>query len=54
VLAPIAAGDGTPRHDPQRLAAAFQQVLGDVPAVVDPAAGSVHDGGQEAGVRQWR
>jgi len=54
VLAPIAAGDGTPRHDPQRLAAAFQQVLGEVPAVVDPTAGSVHDGGQEAGVRQWR
>ncbi|HEY6746380.1 MAG TPA: 2-phospho-L-lactate transferase CofD family protein, partial [Mycobacteriales bacterium] len=51
VLAPIAAGDGTPRHDPQRLAAAYQQVLGNIPAVT---AGSVHDGGQEAGVRQWR
>jgi uncharacterized cofD-like protein len=54
VLAPIAAGDGTPRHDPQRLAAAFAQVLGQDPAAVDRTAGSVHDGGQESGVRQWR
>jgi uncharacterized cofD-like protein len=54
VLAPIAAGDGTPRHDPRRLAAAFAQVLGEDPAAVDRAAGLVHDGGQEAGVRQWR
>ena len=54
VLAPIAAGDGTPRHDPSRLAAAFTQVLGGDPAAVDRTAGLVHDGGQEAGVRQWR
>ncbi|MDQ6650714.1 MAG: uridine diphosphate-N-acetylglucosamine-binding protein YvcK [Actinomycetota bacterium] len=28
VLAPVAAGDGTPRHDPARLAAAYADVLG--------------------------
>ncbi len=28
VLAPVAAGDGTPRHDPERLAAAYLEVLG--------------------------
>jgi uncharacterized cofD-like protein len=28
VLAPVAAGDGTPRHDPSRLAAAFGQAIG--------------------------
>lgn len=27
VFAPIALGDGTPRHDPERLAIAFQQIL---------------------------
>ncbi len=27
VLAPVARGDGTPRHDPTRLAAAFEQIL---------------------------
>ncbi|MBI3688700.1 MAG: hypothetical protein HY241_15445 [Actinobacteria bacterium] len=31
VLEPVAAGDGTPRHDPARLAAAFARVFnGDV------------------------
>jgi uncharacterized cofD-like protein len=28
VLAPVAAGDGTPRHDPDRLAVAFRQAIG--------------------------
>jgi uncharacterized cofD-like protein len=54
VLAPVAAGDGTARHDPVRLAAALRQVLEQVPEVVEQAAGRVHDGGREAGVRQWR
>jgi uncharacterized cofD-like protein len=54
VLAPVAAGDGTARHDPERLAAAYQQVLGEFSSVVDQAAGSVLDGGRKAGVRQWR
>ena len=49
VLAPVAAGDGTARHDPVRLAEAFRQVLG-TPA----AAGGRDDGGMEAGFRQWR
>jgi uncharacterized cofD-like protein len=53
VLAPVAAGDGTPRHDPERLAAAYRQVLEELPAVVEQA-GRVSDGGREAGVRQWR
>ena len=49
VLAPVAAGDGTARHDPARLAEAFRLVLG------SPAgAGGRDDGGMEAGVRQWR
>jgi uncharacterized cofD-like protein len=54
VLAPVAAGDGTARHDPERLALAYQQVLGEFPAVVEQTAGFVHDGGRKAGVRQWR
>jgi uncharacterized cofD-like protein len=29
VLAPVAAGDGTPRHDPERLAVAFRRAVGD-------------------------
>ena len=49
VLAPVAAGDGTARHDPARLAEAYRQVLGDL-----APAGVVDDGGREAGVRQWR
>jgi uncharacterized cofD-like protein len=28
VLAPVSAGDGTPRHDPDRLAVAFRQAIG--------------------------
>jgi uncharacterized cofD-like protein len=54
VLAPVAAGDGTARHDPGRLAAAYGTVLEELPAVVEQAAGSVSDGGREAGIRQWR
>jgi uncharacterized cofD-like protein len=54
VLAPVAAGDGTPRHDPERLAMAYQQVLGTFTAATEQAAGSVHDGGRKTGVRQWR
>ena len=50
VLAPVATGDGTPRHDPGRLAAAYRQVLDGGPAL----AGVVDDGGQEAGRRRWR
>jgi hypothetical protein len=34
VLAPVAAGDGTARHDPARLAAAYGTVLEELPAVV--------------------
>ena len=54
VLAPVAAGDGTARHDPERLAAAYRQVLEELPVVVDQAAARVSDGGREAGIRQWR
>ena len=54
VLAPVAAGDGTARHDPGRLAAAYGTVLEELPAVVEQAAGRVSDGGREAGIRQWR
>jgi uncharacterized cofD-like protein len=54
VLAPVAAGDGTARHDPERLAAAYRQVLGEFSTVVEKAVGSVLDGGRKAGVRQWR
>jgi uncharacterized cofD-like protein len=54
VLAPVAAGDGTARHDPDRLALAYQQVLGEFRTVVERPAGFVHDGGRKAGVRQWR
>jgi 2-phospho-L-lactate transferase/gluconeogenesis factor (CofD/UPF0052 family) len=28
VLAPVAMGDGTPRHDPERLAAAYGEIMG--------------------------
>jgi 2-phospho-L-lactate transferase/gluconeogenesis factor (CofD/UPF0052 family) len=28
VLAPLALGDGTPRHDPHRLASAYEQIFG--------------------------
>ncbi|HWH27613.1 MAG TPA: hypothetical protein VNU26_01400, partial [Mycobacteriales bacterium] len=34
-LAPVAVGDGTPRHDPARLASAYARVMG----VEAPAAG---------------
>jgi uncharacterized cofD-like protein len=54
VLTSVAAGDGTARHDPERLAAAYGTVLEQLPAVVDQAAGSVSDGGREAVIRQWR
>ena len=50
VLAPVAAGDGTPRHDPPRLAEAYRQVLDGVPALT----GIGDHGGREAGVRTWR
>jgi uncharacterized cofD-like protein len=53
VLAPVAAGDGTPRHDPARLAEAFRLVLG-TPAAPGGGAGGVDDGGRETGDRQWR
>jgi hypothetical protein len=50
----VAAGDGTARHDPERLAAAYRQVLEELPVAVEHAAGPVSDGGREAGIRQWR
>jgi uncharacterized cofD-like protein len=43
VLAPVAAGDGTARHDPERLAAAFREVLR-----------GTDRGGRRTGVRGWR
>jgi uncharacterized cofD-like protein len=42
VLAPVAAGDGTPRHDPERLAVAFELALG---AGVPDAGGAAWAGG---------
>jgi uncharacterized cofD-like protein len=57
LLAPVAAGDGTPRHDPRRLAAAYRQVLGEDAGAPEPTeaavgARSAH-GGREAGEPQW-
>ena len=37
VLAPLALGDGTPRHDPTRLAAAYSRILKDRTATKGPA-----------------
>jgi len=37
VLAPVARGDGTPRHDPQRLAAALLGPMSSDPAALTPA-----------------
>jgi len=61
LLAPVAAGDGTARHDPRRLAAAYRQVLGERPEACTPApteapAGTSvgHDGGQKSGGPEWR
>ena len=51
VLAPVAAGDGTARHDPRRLAAAYRQVLGDVPVLSGTGEGL---GARQPGGRQWR
>ncbi|HVQ91936.1 MAG TPA: uridine diphosphate-N-acetylglucosamine-binding protein YvcK [Mycobacteriales bacterium] len=59
VLAPVAAGDGTPRHDPERLAVAFRQAFAaggapagraaaGGPAASGPPAGSAA-GGKPAG-----
>jgi uncharacterized cofD-like protein len=45
VLAPVAAGDGTPRHDPSRLAVAFGQALG------GELGGDAGEGGVSSG---WR
>ena len=45
VLAPVAAGDGTARHDPQRLAAAYREVL---------HGGSGSGWGRGTGVSRWR
>jgi uncharacterized cofD-like protein len=58
VLAPVAAGDGTPRHDPARLAEAFRQLLpvgtgADGRAQRDGSA-EVDPGGRGTGVRGWR
>lgn len=61
LLAPVAAGDGTPRHDPRRLAAAYRQVLGEGPdaCTLEPTeapAGTPngHDGGRKPGGPEWR
>jgi uncharacterized cofD-like protein len=50
VLAPVAAGDGTPRHDPERLAVAFGQALGGAPGQAR-SAGDAGEGGVASG---WR
>jgi uncharacterized cofD-like protein len=61
LLASVAAGDGTARHDPRLLAAAYRQVLGEdpepcTPASTEAAAGSGkgHGAGREPGGPQWR
>jgi hypothetical protein len=61
LLAPVAAGDGTARHDPRRLAAAYRQVLGESPeacalAPTEAPAGTPngHDGGRKSGGPEWR
>ncbi|MBZ5736219.1 uridine diphosphate-N-acetylglucosamine-binding protein YvcK [Nocardioides sp. TRM66260-LWL] len=36
VVADVALGDGTPRHDPHRLAAAFEHILAEEPAAAGP------------------
>lgn len=57
LLAPVAAGDGTPRHDPALLAAAYRQVLGEPPASwrgAPVAAGDGHSGGMRSGGTEWR
>jgi uncharacterized cofD-like protein len=61
LLAPVAAGDGTARHDPRRLAAAYRQVLGEGPeactlAPTEAPAGTPdgHDGGRKPGGPEWR
>ena len=60
LLARVAAGDGTARHDPRRLATAYRQVLGEDPAAGDAApaaapagAGNGHGGGRKSGGPQW-
>jgi uncharacterized cofD-like protein len=58
VLAPVAAGDGTARHDPRRLAAAYRQVLEEDPACAlvstdAVGAGRAHGGGRKSGGPQW-
>jgi uncharacterized cofD-like protein len=58
LLAPVAAGDGTPRHDPRRLAAAYRQVLWEDAGAPEPTeaaagAGSARGGGRKSGVPQW-
>jgi uncharacterized cofD-like protein len=50
VLAPVAAGDGTPRHDPERLAVAFRQALGGGASGAGPG-GDAGEGGVASG---WR
>ena len=61
LLASVAAGDGTARHDPGLLAAAYRQVLGEDPepctlASTEAPAGSGegHGAGREPGGPQWR
>jgi hypothetical protein len=49
VLAPVAAGDGTARHDPARLAAAYGTVLEELPAVVQQTAGGCPTGDGKRG-----
>ena len=61
VLAPVAAGDGTPRHDPDRLAVAFRQAIGLGGAPPDGPGGPAYgprDGGTDGtgkdGSDGWR
>ncbi len=55
LLAPVAAGDGTPRHDPKLLAAAYRQVLGEAPAAWRGSPVRTGDGvGWRTGETGWR
>ncbi len=55
LLAPVATGDGTPRHDPRLLAAAYRQVLGEPPAAWRGPPVRTGDGvGWRSGGPEWR
>ena len=55
LLAPVATGDGTPRHDPRLLAAAYREVLGEPPAAWRGPPVRTGDGvGWRSGGPEWR